>query len=89
LGELARELAPAVSDDKSAPAGFFMLRNVDFAGQHDDNAGAYLPDLKDCLTRLVHAYLAEPPHAVHIFGVQHRKHLVASRINDFAREKSH
>jgi hypothetical protein len=89
LGEFARELTPSVSDDKGAPARFVMLRHVDFAGQYNDDAGAYLPDLKDSFTRLIRAYVAEPLYAFHILGIKHRKHLVASGIHDRAWEKRH
>jgi hypothetical protein len=89
LGELAHELTFAVCDDEGALPRFVMLRDVDFAGQHHDDAGTDVPDSEDCFTRSIRTDLAESAYAFYIFGIQHRKHLVTSGINNRARGKGH
>jgi hypothetical protein len=65
------------------------VRRPDFSGQDDDDARTHTPDGDDCLTRMIGADLAETAHALDIFWIQNRKHLVASRIDDRARGKGH
>jgi hypothetical protein len=78
-----------VCDDERPASKLVVPCNVDFAGQDDDDARAHTPDGDDCLTRMIGADLAESAHALDVFRIQDRKHLVASRIDDRARGKGH
>src|SRR6266851_2545108 len=89
LGQLAHELACAMDNDGRPVPGLVALGDVDLARQNDNDAGTYTPDRYDRITWLVGADVAKSAHALDLFGLQHRKHLVASRINDRARRKGH
>ena len=82
LGKFAHELPWRVRDNQFAAAGFMTLRDVDMAGENDEEAEAYLTNLGKCLAHAKNAYLAEPAHPLDLCRFQSRKHLGASRFDD-------
>ena len=89
LSEFAHERSGTVRYDRRAAAQLIMLGNIDFPGQDNCQAGAYLADLCQRLTRGIGADLPEPPHPLDLERLQHGEHLVMSCVDDRLRRYGH
>ena len=82
LRQFAHECARAVGDDRLAPAQLVVLRDVHRSSQDDRQAVALLADLGERFPGAVGAKLAKPPHPLDLHCLEHREHLVSSRVDD-------